>query len=41
METWLDIQGCAFWSNKDSEWGVNGISNWQFLMATWFRQDSE
>ena len=22
METWLDIQGCAFWSHKDSEWAV-------------------
>ena len=22
METWFDIQGCAFWSHKDSEWAV-------------------
>ena len=22
MATWFDIQGCAFWSHKDSEWAV-------------------
>ena len=22
MAIWFDIQGCAFWSHKDSEWAV-------------------
>ena len=22
MATWFDLQGCAFWSHKDSEWAV-------------------
>ena len=22
MATWFDIQGCAFWFHKDSEWAV-------------------
>ena len=35
METWLDIQGCAFWSHKDSEGAVilliqMSLFEWQY-----------
>ena len=27
MAIWFDLQGCAYWSHRDSQWAVTGIVN--------------